>query len=117
MDHARDNVFACAALPLYKHRNIRAGQLGQAAAYSLHVLGATKHNRIGRHFPQRLHERIHTSGCHGYLKGGDFKPALQPPKPGRYTTDQLNLTYLTDWYQLTKAPSQRTLVIMARTLE
>ncbi len=50
MDHAGDDVFARAALPLDQHRHIGRGHFVQAFPQSLHRLGAAKHHRIGRNF-------------------------------------------------------------------
>ena len=57
MDHARDNVFAGAALSLDKHRDIGAGYFGQPLAKSPHGVGAPKHDRVGRHLAQGLDQR------------------------------------------------------------
>ena len=70
VNHARDDVFARAALALNQHRHVRGGQLGQAVPHRLHSFGATEHNAVGRHLPQRLDKRIHTSGGHSTSQGG-----------------------------------------------
>jgi hypothetical protein len=47
VDHARDDVFAGAALPLNEHGDVRARDLGQSFAQSLHDIGAPEHDASG----------------------------------------------------------------------
>ena len=54
VDHASDDVLAGAALPLNEHGDVRAGNLGQPLAKSLHDIGAPKHDRLRRHLSKRL---------------------------------------------------------------
>src|ERR1700722_7182692 len=67
MNHARNNVFARPALPLDQHRNIGAGQFGQAVADGLHGLGESKNDRIRRHLSQRLNKRTYAADCHDFF--------------------------------------------------
>jgi hypothetical protein len=67
MDHPGDNVFSRPTFPLDQHRNVRPSQLGQPFAYCLHAFGASKRNRLGGHFPERLNERVHTAAGHGWF--------------------------------------------------
>src|SRR5258708_21385006 len=67
MHHARDNVFACSTLSLDEDWNIGAREFGKPIVHGLPGLGSTKNDGVGRHFPQRLGERIDTAGCHSWF--------------------------------------------------
>ncbi len=56
VDHARDNVFAGAALSLDEHRDVGAGYLSQPFAQGPHGFGAPEDDRLGRHLAEGLNQ-------------------------------------------------------------
>ena len=91
MNHARNDVLPRATFPLDEYRNIGAGQFDKTIADGEHAFGVPENDSLGRHFSQRLYERVDSAGCHGwFLPGGDLQLASQEPNgSGRIADAQL----------------------------
>ena len=117
MNEPRNNVFARTALPLDQHRNIGAGQFGQAVADGLHGFGASKNDRIRRHLSQRLNKRAYAADCHDFFlpSGGESSATLQLHPENQKALlpfgGRLKVIYLIDYYQLTQEIGQRDLSV------
>src|SRR5580704_4797304 len=112
MNHARDNVFSCAALALNEHRHIGSSELGEPVAHDLHRVSAAENDVRRRHLPERLHERVDSTSCHVRVLPSGGRPLSCTRRAKGVCTSQLiaNLIYVVEQYQLTKEPLPLTTV-------